>query len=164
MFIEPFYVLALGEETIEDTNHRIIYRPGTLEFLTKLSEHFDILLYSSRDLHHLKQIQRHLDPNNTLIKGVYDHSQCCKTESGKLIKSLDYFFGLSRKDSILLDYKPQNIREEIPNSVLMLYWDKLAPEDQELTSGIVDFLIEIGRAADVRIPIRQNINYYDYLL
>lgn len=116
LFIEPFYVLALFEQSpltanffdlkrLSSDSYWFKIRPYTREFLRAISEFWEICFYSTRKKKIVNSIQWHLDPNGEIIKGVLARENCLMLEDGRLIKDLSLIVNRSLKDMVMLDYK-----------------------------------------------------------
>ena len=163
LFIEPIYTLALLEVSNNNEGKPVetyYLRPGAVEFLNKVSESWEIVLYSSRKKANLKQLVDQLDPERYNIAQVLDRSACAFTEEKKCVKDLKHILKNRQADKcIIVDYKPQNCALCMDHMLLVMHWNG-SPQDQEL-EGLQKYLSYLALEDHPRKVNQANFNYLE---
>ena len=162
LFIEPMYTLANAQLDPDTGAIRFLYRRHSCEFIKRLAEHYDLVLYSSREMKYLNKIKNDLDPEGSLIRQVLDYESCIKTSSGRLIKYLQIVKNRPLREMVLLDYKIQNISKNLNNGVCIYYWEA-ARDDDYLMGECLEYLIQASKAPDICVFNASRLNYLELL-
>lgn len=123
-------------------------RPYAKEFLKKMKEHFEIIVFTASCNPYADTVVKELDPENKYISYVLDRKHCLQTKNGFFIKDLRIFKNRDLKNLILIDNLVHSFGFQIYNGVPILEWrgDK---NDQEL-KYLMNYLIEAKNYDDVR--------------
>lgn len=168
LFIEPFYVFALLEDHMTNQSSptqnqfgfdKLVFkiRPHTKKFLETQSEFWEIYFYSSRKKIIVNDIQRTVDPDNKLLKGILARENCVMLDDGRQIKDQSLITNRSLKDVVIMDYKIYSFAQNLSNGVPILHWTG-DNNDNEL-QHMQKFLIDLSKVNDVRLKILKTIKY-----
>jgi TFIIF-interacting CTD phosphatase-like protein len=160
------YVLSLpnpnfqveGEVTASQEN---LFRPGAQEFISSLAQSWEIIFFSSRKQDQLDRLVNVLDPLKVLVRFVLDRRHCSITSQRKCVKDLSYIMNFNRQNSIIIDYKPQNVAFSLEAALIVEHWDGSA-EDGELV-GLQKHLEFLASQPDA-VQVNSNRNSYSQLL
>ena len=123
-------------------------RPHVDQFLQKMSENFEVVLFTASAKYYASKMLRYIDPSKSYFSHVFYRDSCCKTTNGKLVKDLTIFVNVPLKDMILVDNNTYCMLPQptcgVP--ILNFYHDKA---DEELLR-IQSFLLELKDAHDHR--------------
>lgn len=150
MLIEPMYTLIIPSQ---QDPQALKPRPGAIEFITRLSKCYNIILYSSRKIKILKKIQKILDPNSENIKQLIPRKACYLTNQKKFFKDLNIVKNQNLKDMLIVDYKPQSFFPCLDNGYLIPHWNGDGFDDQ-LGKKTCDFLKELAKEHNIFFRLR----------
>jgi len=137
--------------TIEGIVHTVyvIKRPGCDEFLTRLAEHYELVIYTASLSKYADPLLDILDPHKTIGARLFREN--CVFYDGHYVKDLSL---LSREISqiIIVDNSPMSYIFHPENAIdCSSFFDDLS--DVELWQ-IADFLVSIKSCPDVRLMCR----------
>ena len=130
-------------------------RPFCLEVLEKLSQYYEIFIFTASSPNYANTMVNFLDPNSKFINGILTRNNCMETKNGFFIKDLRIIKNRDLKNVILVDNLAHSFGFQIDNGVPILEWhnDK---KDQEL-KYLKDYLIEAAFVDDVREHNRRRL-------
>ena len=126
-------------------------RPFAKEFLKKMSQHFEIVIFTASHACYANIILNLLDPENRYITFRMFRDNCIETEEGIFIKDLRVFANRKISEIVLVDNAFYSFGFQIDNGIPILpfFRDK---EDSELMD-LSDFLLTIKSEGDLRSPL-----------
>lgn len=139
-----------------------ILRPKAREFVAAVSEHWEVVLYSSRKSDQLTGLVNMLDPLKCYIKFVLDRRHCYITQHKKCVKDLSLVQGLEIERAIIVDYKPQNVAFCLDSALIIMHWNG-SESDSELIPGLKDRLTALSAEPNPAQHNRQTNNYPEFL-
>lgn len=173
MFIEPVYTLAIPnpdftpdapQQTGKTPEPEYLLRPGALEFVTKVAQDWELIIFSSRKMDQLTWLVNRLDPMKRNIRFVLDRQQCSITEHKKLVKDLETVKNHDIETSLIIDYKPQNVAVSLDSALIIMHWNG-ADDDKELESGIDQHLHYLASGVHgLPTKVNKDRNKYDAYL
>ncbi len=160
------YTLAIpnpsySEETKSEEPEYFL-RPHSQQFICKLAEKWEVIIYSSRKAEQLASLVESLDPLKTAIKFVLDRRHCSITSQKKCIKDLATVQNVSLENSIIIDYKPQNVAFSLDNALIVLHWNGVE-DDKELLPGLFDHLDYLSKQPSLLESLHQATQYQELL-
>jgi len=145
-----------------DRTHPIMIkiRPFAREFLKKMKEHFEILVFTASHSIYAETVVRELDPEKKFISYILDRNFCLETKNGFFIKDLRILKNRELKNLIIVDNLVHSFGFQIENGVPILEWtgDK---NDQEL-QHVADYLIEAKNHDDMRDYNRAKLRLVEF--
>lgn len=120
-----------------------------MEFLQKLSQYWDIYIFTASSPTYASAIVKFLDAEGKYISGILNRSNCMETKNGFFIKDLRILKGKDLKKMLLVDNLAHSFGFQIENGVPILEWHQ-DKNDTELKC-MVPYLIEAAGADDVRV-------------
>jgi TFIIF-interacting CTD phosphatase-like protein len=127
-------------------------RPFVKAFLMTVSEHYDIIVYSSATHSYIQRIIDVLDPAHYWIKAALCKEDCI-SKNGLLLKVINGYDKISSRNYILVDDNIANVMANEENSILICPY-KDDNNDIELYK-LMNFLLCIVNTDDIRKEIRQ---------
>ena len=85
---------------------KINIRPHVTQFLSELSEIFEIIIFTASHSCYANVIIDYLDPNRQFISYRFFRESCIQTQQGVYVKDLSIFYQRSLKDLIIIDNAP----------------------------------------------------------
>lgn len=142
----------------EEVTVPIFVRPGLSEFLQKVSEHFEIVVFTASKKEYADAILNLLDPDNKYFKHRFYRDNCICIQNKVFIKDLRVFVGRKLEDLILLDNSLYSFSNQLSNGVLInsFYNDK---EDKELLNALSYLVNYLLQSSDVRTVNEQVFNF-----
>ncbi|MCL7031256.1 hypothetical protein MKW94_011432 [Papaver nudicaule] len=132
--------------TMEGSTYYFNPRPYAREFLERVSQLFDVVVFTANRKPYADPVVAFLDPEGELIVGRYYHDSGESLRDG-YVKDLRIFkVDLARV--VLVDNCPANFRLQKNNGIPIVSWF-FDPQDEEL-SKLVPFLEKLAAADDVR--------------
>lgn len=119
-----------------------------MEFLQKLTQFWDIYIFTASSANYASAIINFLDPEAKYINGILNRNNCMETKNGFFIKDLRIVKNKNLKNIIIVDNLAHSFGFQIENGVPILEFhnDKT---DQEL-KHLSQYLIEAAQVDDVR--------------
>jgi len=123
-------------------------RPFVKEFLKKMKEHYEILVFTASCNVYAETVVKEIDPDKKYISYILDRSFCLETKNGFFIKDLRIIKNRELKNMVLVDNLVHSFGFQIENGVPILEWTG-NKNDQEL-KYLADYLIEAKKYDDIR--------------
>ena len=135
-------------------------RPFAREFLKKMKEHFEVLVFTASCSLYAETVVRELDPEKKYISYILDRSFCLETKNGFFIKDLRILKNRDLKNMLIVDNLVHSFGFQVDNGVPILEWTG-NKNDQEL-QHIADYLIEAKKYDDVREYNREKLRLAEF--
>lgn len=123
-------------------------RPYCREFLKKMKEHYEIIIFTASTAGYAETIIKELDPQRKYISYILDRNFCLETKNGFYIKDLRIIKNRQLKNMIIVDNLVHSFGFQIDNGIPILEWTG-NKQDEELRY-LMDYLIEAKKYDDVR--------------
>ncbi len=123
-------------------------RPFAKEFLKKMKEHYEIIVFTAAVSSYAETVVKELDPEKKYISYIFDRNFCLETKNGFYIKDLRIIKNRDLKNMIIVDNLVHSFGFQVENGVPIIEWtgDKT---DQELRY-LMEYLLEAKKADDMR--------------
>ncbi|CAK74517.1 unnamed protein product (macronuclear) [Paramecium tetraurelia] len=136
-------------------------RPGAIELLESLVEHFEIIVFTASHQCYAKQVLDYLDPENKLISHRFFRDSCCQTTGSMYTKDLR-IFDRPLSQMVLVDNASYNYAWQLDNGIpIVPFYDN--KDDRELW-GLQTYLMGMRGVSDVREYNRNKLKlnqFYD---
>jgi len=141
----------------EDRYDVYVYvRPGAIEFLEKMQEHFEVVIFTASQKMYAEKLLNILDPKRRYIRHRLFRDSCVLVE-GNYLKDLSVI-GRDLKDTIIVDNSPQAFAFQLSNGVPIESWFD-DQEDRELLK-LIPFLKKLTKVDDVRPSIEKKFKLH----
>lgn len=130
-------------------------RPGAKEFLKRMKEHYEIILFTAAVAVYAETIIKELDPEKKYVSYILDRNFCLETKNGFYIKDLRIIKNRELKNMFLVDNLVHSFGFQVENGIPILEWTG-NKADQEL-KYLGDYLIEAKKYDDLRDFNRQKL-------
>ena len=137
------------------TKLRFSARPYWQKFLSEISKHFEIVVYTASTQAYASLIVKTLDPDGQFISHLLSRGHCLTTKNGFYIKDLRLIENRKLKNVLLLDNYVHSFAFNIENGVPILEW-KNEKDDTEL-DAMIDYLVRASQVEDIRVYNRENL-------
>jgi len=135
-------------------------RPFAREFLQKMKEHFEIVIFTAAMSCYAETIIKELDPEKKLVSYILDRSFCLETKNGFYIKDLRIIKNRDLKNMVLVDNLVHSFGFQVENGVPIIpFYDNKA--DQELRH-LIPYLKFLSTAKDLREINKQTFKLHNY--
>lgn len=148
-----FPIKFTGGEVI---NCALNIRPGAKEFLQRMSNHFEIVIFTASHSCYANSILNVLDPGHKYITARIYRDSCFEVSGSVCIKDLRIFANREPKDVIIVDNAFYSFGFQPENGIPIIPYYREYDTDSELKL-LEDFLLKIIDAEDVRVHIS---NYF----
>lgn len=130
-------------------------RPYCLEFLKKLSQFYEIVIFTASMSNYAHAIVNFLDPYHQYISEVLTRSSCIRSKNGFFIKDLRIIKNRELKNMMIVDNLSHSFGFQIDNGIPILEFlnDR---KDREL-KHLYDHLLEGLYVDDVRVFNRKKL-------
>ncbi|CAD8165619.1 unnamed protein product [Paramecium octaurelia] len=136
-------------------------RPGAIELLESLVEHFEIIVFTASHQCYAKQVLDYLDPENKLISHRLFRDSCSQTTGTMYTKDLR-IFDRPLSQIVLVDNASYNYAWQLDNGIpIVPFYDN--KDDRELW-GLQTYLMGMRGVSDVREYNRNKLKlnqFYD---
>jgi len=130
-------------------------RPFAREFLKKMKEHFEIIVFTASINSYAETIVKELDPEKKFISYILDRNFCLETKNGFYIKDLRIIKNRDLKNLVLVDNLVHSFGFQIENGIPIIEWTG-NKADVEL-KYLMDYLLEAKKYEDMRDFNRQKL-------
>lgn len=139
---------------------KINVRPYLQEFLSTVSTHYDIVIYTASDRDYAMAIVNFIDPQRKYIDDVFHRENCLKTKKGFVVKDLKVILPKELDRIVLVDNSAQCFAPQLKNGIPIVCY-RYNEEDRELLH-LRDFLLELKDQASVQDYLEQTFRLSDY--
>jgi Dullard-like phosphatase family protein len=146
----------------EEVTVPIFLRPGLFEFLEKMSQNFEIFIFTASKKVYADAVLNFLDPDNRIFKFRFYRENCIKIGNKVYIKDLRIFVNRKPENIIMVDNSLYSFANQISNGVLInsFYDDNEDRELLNLCNYLENYLRE---SADVRLINEKIFNFSSML-
>jgi Dullard-like phosphatase family protein len=123
-------------------------RPFAKEFLKKMKEHFEIIVFTAAVASYAETIVKELDPEKKFISYILDRNFCLETKNGFYIKDLRIVKNRDLKNMMLVDNLVHSFGFQVENGIPIIEWTG-NKHDTEL-KHLMEYLLEARKHDDVR--------------
>ena len=148
------FPVHLGEERYDVY---VYVRPGAVEFLEKMQELYEVVVFTASQKMYAEKLLNILDPQRRYIRHRLFRDSCVLVE-GNYLKDLS-IIGRDLKDTIIVDNSPQAFAFQLSNGVPIESWFD-DQEDQELLK-LIPFLRKLTKVDDVRPSIERRFKLHE---
>ena len=106
-------------------------RPFALEVLGRLSECFNLVIFTASDRIYADKVMDLLDPENKYFKGRFYREHCYKNFNSENIKDLRIFEGMDPTSFAIIDNSPISYSYQKENGIPIIPFTN-DPKDKEL--------------------------------
>ncbi|KAJ1928861.1 hypothetical protein IWQ60_001657 [Tieghemiomyces parasiticus] len=121
-------------------------RPGYLEFLERMAQHFEVVIFTASQKAYADRLLNLLDPQRNLIRHRLFRDSCLEL-AGSYLKDLS-LLGRDLSKVVIVDNSPQVFGYQVSNGIPIVSWYQ-DPGDNELRT-VGDFLETLVGVDDVR--------------
>jgi CTD small phosphatase-like protein 2 len=127
-------------------------RPYAKEFLKKMKDYYEIIIFTASQPLYAETIIKELDPEKKFISYILDRSFCLETKNGFFIKDLRIFKNRDLSNIVIVDNLLHSFGFQIENGIPILEWtgNKV---DEEL-KHLAEYLHSIYKEPDLRVCLR----------
>lgn len=133
-------------------NVYVLKRPGVDEFMKKMSELYEVVVFTASLATYADPVLDHLDIHNAVDHRLFRES-CCN-HMGNFVKDLSRL-GRDLPSTIIIDNSPASYIFHNENAIPVSSWFN-DPHDTELTD-MTDFLTDLTHVDDIRMVLDPNI-------
>ena len=127
--------------------HYFLLRPGAVNFLTKVSEYFEIIIFTSSSQSYANNILDKIDQQKKLISHRL-YKKHTTSEGGKIIKDLSKI-GRDLKKIIFVDNLKVNAKYNLDNLYLIKTWtDDVMDNELEILGNFLENIVNSGKFND----------------
>lgn len=141
----------------------VCIRPFAHKFLQKLSQKFEVVLFSASREDYAEKVLSVLDPSKSVIKECL-FRQNCVPYKGICMKDFGVIDNRKKEDLIMVDNQLFSFALDLPNGILVKSYMG-EPDDKEL-EPLANALFELKNYEDTTAWIQKTFNteaFYDYL-
>ena len=131
-------------------------RPLCIEFLKKISQYYEIYIFTAATLSYANAVVNFLDPVGQVINGVLSRNNCLITKNGMFIKDLRIIKNRELKNLLLIDNLAHSFGLQIENGIPILEFQN-DRKDREL-KYLFDYLLQALYVDDLRVFNKKNMN------
>lgn len=153
---------------LEFTNDKAIYtfelfiRPGLNEFLQKMSEMFELFVFTASKKEYADSVLDYIDPGRKYIKHCFYREDCIGIKDKIFIKDLRIFTNRRLEDIVMLDNSMYSFVNQLSNGVLInSFYDN--EQDTELYNVMGYLEKYIANTEDVRVANNQIFGFNEIL-
>eukprot|EP00828_Plagiopyla_frontata_P036069 TRINITY_DN47700_c0_g1_i3.p1 TRINITY_DN47700_c0_g1~~TRINITY_DN47700_c0_g1_i3.p1 ORF type:complete len:153 (+),score=14.52 TRINITY_DN47700_c0_g1_i3:269-727(+) len=127
-------------------NYFFNIRPYAIQFLKRLSQFYELIIFSASTEHYITAILNYIDPAHTLISHHLSRNNCYVSPQGYFVKDLRVI-PRNQNNMLLIDNLALSYAFNLPNAIPILEW-KGDIMDEEL-NYLADYLEKISNSEDI---------------
>ncbi|KAL0214594.1 hypothetical protein P9112_006778 [Eukaryota sp. TZLM1-RC] len=140
---------------------RVAVRPGTPEFLEKMSERFHLVLFTASTKEYADAVMQKIDPTNTLVPHRLHRTHCTKIHQSLYLKDVR-ILGRDERRVVLVDNSLEACGYALDNSLPIITWH--SDEKDESLEALANTLYDIEYCYDVRVELKRMFDMRNKLL
>jgi TFIIF-interacting CTD phosphatase-like protein len=147
----------LSSEYIFGQGFVIMKRPGLTEFLNKVSQMYEVVIFCEEETMFMSQLVESLDPNHRIFQARMG-KECLSYRGGELTKDMR-FLNRDMKNLIIIEKNPKMVKLHSDNVILL-------PEFQgnENDRALIEILPFLEHLVKDKIPdVRKEIERYGHV-
>eukprot|EP01017_Pseudomicrothorax_dubius_P030217 TRINITY_DN3749_c0_g4_i2.p1 TRINITY_DN3749_c0_g4~~TRINITY_DN3749_c0_g4_i2.p1 ORF type:complete len:440 (+),score=112.49 TRINITY_DN3749_c0_g4_i2:44-1363(+) len=157
----PDVVLTAKDDYGNSVSIPVKIRPYLHEFLKRMAEMFDIVVYTAGADYYANAILNHIDPNKVFLSDILSRKNCMETKNGFVIKDLRIIRNRELKDIVIVDNLSHSFGFQIENGIPILeFLDD--PNDKELFY-LANYLTECSKEYDMREFNKSKLRLFDLI-
>ena len=123
-------------------------RPNLMDFIKRLSKHFEIIIFTASQNHYANSVLDYLDPKNEYFYHRLYRENCVLTHQGFYVKDLSVISNRNLKDMVIIDNAIYSFAFQLENGIPIIpFYDN--ENDDELLI-LEKFLMKMIDVYDVR--------------
>lgn len=134
-------------------------RPHCKDMLKRLSQHFDVIIFTASTQAYADPIIDHIDPQGVVQHRLYRES-CSFVKNQIFVKDLRVF-GRKLSNIVLVDNAPYSYMMQLDNAIPIIPYYR-GKEDDELVS-LEQYLMKLKDVEDVRTVNREYFKLNEYV-
>ncbi len=140
----------------------IFLRPGIFDFLEKVNECFEIIVFTASIKDYANAVLNYLDPENKIFKYRFYRESCININDQVYIKDLRIFINRKLENVIIVDNSIYSFANQLSNGILInsFYNDK---QDKELSNLLEYLLLYLKDSDDMRLINEKVFNFSSIL-
>ena len=121
---------------------RFAARPHWKTFLQKVSEDWEIIIFTASTQYYAFLVANALDPEKKFFSGILSRNHCMLTKNGFFIKDLRQIENRSQKNVVLLDNYVHSFAFNLENGIPILEWKNEQDDDeqQDTPSWLIQYM------------------------
>mmetsp|Transcript_3870 Transcript_3870/g.3659 ORF Transcript_3870/g.3659 Transcript_3870/m.3659 type:complete len:250 (+) Transcript_3870:486-1235(+) len=145
-------VLDLDETLGHKIQEKYLVRPFVSEFLSSLSEHFEIILFTAASQRYADSVMNFVDPERKINLRLYKHHTI--EVDGVLVKDLNCL-GRDLSKVIIIDNFANSFQRQPENGIEIQSW--MGDPNDHALKDLLPFLLKVANenTEDVRIALRK---------
>lgn len=133
-------------------------RPLCMEFLKKISQYYEVFVFTAATMNYANAIVNFLDPMGQIITKVFSRNNCLMTRNGMFIKDLRIIKNRELKNMIIVDNLAHSFGLQIENGIPILEFQN-DKKDREL-KYLYDYLLQGLYVDDLRAFNKKNLKLH----
>lgn len=130
----------------------VFLRPNVIKFLKKMSELYEVVIYTASQKHYCYPIVDAIDPERKWIKGIFTRDHCIVTDNNYYVKDLRIFAERNLNEIVLVDNSSSCFVSNLDNGIPIIpFYDN--KDDNEL-NNLSMFLVWLNEQEDVQDVLR----------
>ena len=151
----PEHLIKGNDENGNEILIGLNMRPLCLEFLKKISQFYEVYIFTAATLNYANAVVSFLDPLGQIINSVFSRNNCLMTKNGMFIKDLRIVKNRELKNMVLVDNLAHSFGLQIDNGIPILEFQN-DKNDREL-KYLYDYLLQGLYVDDMRVFNKKNL-------
>lgn len=120
---------------------KVLIRPYARALLEKLSQKYEIVIFTAADERYAKEIIKQLDPHGHFISALLASQYCIVQENGILVKDLRIFGDRKIEEMLIVDNSIYSFAFQIGNGIPVTSYE--GSQDDEELSFLIEYLEDL---------------------
>ena len=146
----------LSTEYVFGKGYVIMKRPGLTEFLSRMSQLYEIVILCEEDTFFMGQLTESLDPMHRIFSARMGR-ECLCYRDGELVKDLSYL-NRDLKNVVIIEKNPKMVRFQPDNAIILQEFH--GAENDRALIELIPFLEHLVK--DRVVDVREDINKYGH--